>query len=140
MNYKDTKGFTLIEMMVVIAVIGILSAAILVGLAPGRQRAKDARVINAVKQAQAVVESLVDLSTGKYPDAATVNGNDSYTRANSDAVGQNGSLVYKQVGNGAGYIISSIMPDGRKTYCVDSTGRSLVTSQSVGNADVCPGP
>jgi len=49
---KKQKGFTLIEMLIVIAIIGILSALILVGLSQFRMRGRDARRIADVKQVQ----------------------------------------------------------------------------------------
>src|SRR3989338_8812962 len=47
-----------IEMMVVIAVIGILSAAVLAGLGPSRQKARDARIITELTGARGLAESL----------------------------------------------------------------------------------
>ena len=64
---KKSEGFTLIEMMVVIAVVGILSAAVLAGLAPSRNKAKDARIQSGVLQAKVIVEGLYDPFSGGYP-------------------------------------------------------------------------
>ncbi|MDO8752021.1 MAG: type II secretion system protein, partial [Candidatus Wolfebacteria bacterium] len=69
---KKNEGFTLIEMMVVIAVVGILSAAVLAGLAPSRNKAKDARIVSGVQQARAVVEGLYDPFSGGYPPGPTI--------------------------------------------------------------------
>ena len=53
-NSKSSSraGFTLIEMLVVIAIIGLLSSAVLVGLNDARLRARDARRISDIRQIQ----------------------------------------------------------------------------------------
>ena len=73
------QGFTLIEMLVVIAVIGILSAATLTALGPARNKAKDTRIMNALEQLRLIAETVYD---GDYdalvvtqPDVIKIIGN-----------------------------------------------------------------
>lgn len=61
--FTNKKGFTLIEILIVIAIIGILSAAVLAGIGPARNKAKDARIISAVRQAQVLAESKYNASS-----------------------------------------------------------------------------
>lgn len=63
MNNKQ-QGFTLIEMLVVIGIIGLLSAVVVVGLAPARQEARDARRIADVNQLANWMEINYNPSTG----------------------------------------------------------------------------
>jgi len=64
---KKNKGFTLIEMMIVIAIIAILSGLVLTGLSSARAKARDSRRVSALKTVQALVESSYDSSAGQYP-------------------------------------------------------------------------
>ncbi|MDP2703679.1 MAG: type II secretion system protein [bacterium] len=115
---KKNEGFTLIEMMVVIAVVGILSAAVLAGLAPSRNKAKDARIVSGVQQARAIAESLYDPFSGGYLAAEpTVAG---YTSVEADVMKLNTSgLTYSA--NGGSFAISASLASGG-SYCVDSAG------------------
>ncbi len=67
---EKNKGFTLIEMLVVVAMIGILSALLLISLGPSRNKAKDTRIISDVNQIRALAETYYDQATGYYNDAA----------------------------------------------------------------------
>jgi type IV pilus assembly protein PilA len=67
---KQSKGFTLLEILLVIATIGILAAIVLVAINPNRQinQARQA-VINSEKNTieKALQQDLID--TGNYPAA-----------------------------------------------------------------------
>lgn len=65
MNHK--RGFTLLELLVVIAVIGLLSAVILIVVGNARKKAKDAAVIKSVKQFEILLQQEY-ADTGSYTD------------------------------------------------------------------------
>ena len=62
------KAFTLIEILVVIAVIGILASIVLVALNQTRKLAADARIKNDLRQARDLIVSY-QLETGTYMDS-----------------------------------------------------------------------
>jgi len=67
---RRQAGFTLIEMLVVVAIIGLLSSVVVVGLGSARQNARDARRISDIRQIQNVLEVYYADSTkgnGAYP-------------------------------------------------------------------------
>lgn len=69
MNPKARKGFTLIEILVVVTIIGILASITLLGLGPARRSAADARRIANIKNVQSVLEVYFNRE-GFYPKIA----------------------------------------------------------------------
>lgn len=66
--FMKTKksGFTLIEVLIVVAIIGILASVVLVGLGASRGRARDSRRIADLHQTQNALE-LYYTKNGAYP-------------------------------------------------------------------------
>ena len=72
--YKKTSGFTLVELLIVIAVIGVLAAVILVVINPLEQiaRGRDAGRINSITQIGNAMQAYAVGQEGAFPaDAAT---------------------------------------------------------------------
>ncbi len=63
------KAFTLVELLVVVAIIAILATSIMVGLGRSRVRARDIRRINDIKSVQAALE-VYYAKNNQYPAAA----------------------------------------------------------------------
>jgi prepilin-type N-terminal cleavage/methylation domain-containing protein len=63
---KSGAGFTLIEMLVVVAIIGLLSSVILVGLGDVRQEARDTRRVADIRQIQNQLEIYYSMNQN-YP-------------------------------------------------------------------------
>ena len=61
------KGFTLAELLIVIAVIGILSAMIVVNISDSRRKARDAKRIADLKSIQTAVELYANQHAGQFP-------------------------------------------------------------------------
>jgi prepilin-type N-terminal cleavage/methylation domain-containing protein len=64
------KGFTLVEILVVVAIVGLLSSVFVIGLGGVRARGRDARRVADVKQVQNAIE-LYYAKCGHYPGGAT---------------------------------------------------------------------
>lgn len=67
------KAFTLIELLVVIGIIAILASMVLVGFRGARDRARDARIVNAMGQIRVLVETIASYNNMQYPTAANLN-------------------------------------------------------------------
>ena len=63
---NTSKAFTLIEMLIVVAIIGILASAIMVGLGPAQQKGRDARRMSDLNGAQNALE-LYFTQNSQYP-------------------------------------------------------------------------
>ncbi len=68
-NTGSRSGFTLIEMLIVVAIIGILAGAVLVGLGPVQRQGRDSRRIADLRQVQNALELYYN-KCGYYPGTA----------------------------------------------------------------------
>jgi prepilin-type N-terminal cleavage/methylation domain-containing protein len=65
-NNKSHKGFTLIEILVVIAIIGLLTSIIIVNIRQATTKARDAKRISEIRQIRLAIELYYD-AMGYYP-------------------------------------------------------------------------
>lgn len=68
---KIYKGFTLIEMLVVISLIGILAALALVSFQSSQKQARDTQRKSDLRQYQNALEAYGNMANGLYPYRAT---------------------------------------------------------------------
>src|SRR5580698_9414163 len=69
----ERKGFTLIEILIVVAIIAILASIVLVGLGPTQQSGRDARRLSDLHEAQNALE-LYYGKCGYYPGPSAASG------------------------------------------------------------------
>lgn len=71
---KGKKGFTLVEILVVVAIIGLLSSVFVIGLSGVRSRGRDTKRLADIKQVQNAME-LYYAKCGYYPGGVDGTGN-----------------------------------------------------------------
>jgi len=68
---KDRSAFTLVEIMIVVAIIGLLAALAIPGFVKARKQSQGRRIMNDVRQMDAAIDQWA-LETGQT-DGATIN-------------------------------------------------------------------
>ncbi len=127
---KNTKGFTLIEIMLVVIILGVLVAMVVPNLAGRGQQAREAAARVDIEANLATALDLYELDNGRYPTTeqglkalvteptttpTPVNWNGPYLkkrRIPKDPWGNEYVYVYPGVHNLRGYDLSSLGPDG----------------------------
>lgn len=106
---KNLKGFTLVEMLIVISIIAILSGSILAGMGSSRSKARNARVVSDVNTLQLIVENAYD--DGAYPqDPAAIAGTDGVKAAN---ILNNTNITYCTSDDDKSYRIAGVLEAGK---------------------------
>jgi len=96
------KGFTLVELMIVIAIIALLSGIILTSLTGSKAKSRDARRISDVNQIQLAVEQYFD-RCGQYPATLTTGAGNGCPTSPSITLGSFISVIPVPPSNTASY-------------------------------------
>lgn len=116
----NRKGFTLIEMLIVVAIIAILAGSVLVGLGPVQKQGRDSRRISDLRQVQNALELYYN-KTASYPTVSTWADLKTTLTTGSDSVTTNlptdprdgvGSYGYRYYSNGSTYVLATTLEDG----------------------------
>jgi prepilin-type N-terminal cleavage/methylation domain-containing protein len=158
-RYSPQRGFTILELLTVVAIIGLIAAATLSSLTSARGKARDAAIISDMKQ-------LANLMALDYADARTyagLNGTNNYgwnytaAHCNADFSGAyaenarqlcahiiqtNGGVGFFSGVNAAApynfttqnyFSFMAYLPGSNTWYCIGSRGVSATTPQPVDN-------
>lgn len=135
------NGFSLIELMIVITIIGILTAVIVVSVYSTKNKAKDTKVKTALSQVR-VQQELYYKTNGKYADYE----NDIFASTPKLGTAQMKSLILEARENGSlevyiyvdgprkNYAVTGSLPSTKnpvKYYCGDALGANGVTQVSL---------
>ncbi len=135
------KAFTLIELLIVIAIIGILSSITLISLKDIKIKARDTRIMVALNQSKPFAE-MIHNDNDTYntlctsPDINTTNGpyKDKLIIINDEITNNGGEA--KCYADGDNYCVYSKLNilgiDPMQYFCVDNTGNAITTTTDPG--------
>jgi prepilin-type N-terminal cleavage/methylation domain-containing protein len=152
LNIKSYSGFTMVELLMVMGIIGVLAGFVLVSYPAAQKRARDANRKSDIKQYQTAMEVFANKHDGFYPDFITATDPASnaicvtklgFTASqcpsdikDAESVCDGGAVCgYKYISNGTGagaddnateYVIWGALeqPDSNTFWGVCSTGQS----------------
>lgn len=131
-----TSGFTIVELLIVIVIIGILAAITIVAYNGIQNRANDTVIKNDLKQSYTKIQAFYALNSSLPASQAEINDNLVTTRKSYGGGGN--FLLYCRADNGVAAIV------GRSTsgngFAYSSNGGAITFSSwpGDGNANLCP--
>ncbi|MFA7702484.1 MAG: FISUMP domain-containing protein, partial [Patescibacteria group bacterium] len=125
---KTKKGFTLVELIIVLAIIGIVLATAFISFSNARQKARDAKRVSDITQVQNTLE-LYFRDEGRYPASLTFG---------SELVGSSSNRVYMvKLPENPTPRNDNTCPDNEYSYLATNNGESyelnFCVSETTGN-------
>lgn len=142
---KNIKGFTLMELLIVIGIIGILAAVIIGSLGSGRNKSDDAAIKSSLVNARTQAQLFYDKNTLSYGTASSVCTPTAGTLFADPTIAAQIVQVDKQNGATAksiscssttsAFAIASVLKtSATKAYCVDGDNAGKIVSITSGDA------
>lgn len=135
-NCKLTYGFTLLELLIVITIIGVMASIVMIYNPSGQKKARDAQRKSDLKQYQIALETFATNNSNLYPSYITASG------TNLSSVCTNKSLAtscpddstnpYKYLSDGTGtpnnnatkFVVYAKLENNNTYWYLCSTGKS----------------
>ena len=120
---RNEKGFTLIELMIVIAIIGILAAIAIPQFSAYRQRSYNSG-------AQADLRNAATAQEAYFVDYSSYSGTVSDLEGSSYGLytTENVTIAIPSTSSADGYTMSSYHSSGSRTYCISGPGGSVTAA------------
>lgn len=118
-SMTNKKGFTLIEILIVVAIIGILASVVVVGLGPAQKSGRDSRRVSDLRSVQNALE-LYYGKNGQYPNSGINSWTDFSSVLTGAGIGTNQipkdptssrDYVYRVDSAGTTYVLGALLED-----------------------------
>lgn len=147
--YQARKGFTLVELLLVITIIGMIAAVVLIYLSGARGKSIDTKVRAQLNSTRSVAEVFYSTNNSYNGSAGNISGScgtaqsmftdtiSGMNRFTSQANYPNGALL-TCYSTAEAYAVSALLPGvgGTNSWCVDSQGNAKVRSAPI-NSPAC---
>ncbi len=137
---KVNRAFSLIELLLVVAIIGILSSITLVSLNQSKIKARDARIILGIRQLVPFAEFIYN-KKNSYADLCDDGEiridylyQDELTSINME-ISNNGGYVFCYADTNKYCIYSRLNISGVGFFCIDNTGKAIITDIDPGTKE-----
>lgn len=145
-NIKHEGGFTLVELLIVIAIIGVIASVVLVSFTETKARSRDARRVEDIGQIKSAL-SLYAATNNKFPDCPSGEvviggGSDSCIRDSLINSGNIPAMPMDPMGRGNGVAGDCGVSVGVYVYCyasVDGLDYTLKYHLEKAVSDLAPG-
>lgn len=154
MTTQQRKGFTLIEILIVVAIIAILASVILVGLGPTQSLGRDARRVSDLQEVQNGLELYYNKS-GAYPVPTTLTWGPATTATTFEGLLINagigvtdvpddptsgGNYIYAWSTGGSSYVLAALLENQNGGPWNGYTAPTIpaLAGETGGTAPTCP--
>lgn len=146
MKLKSNKGFTLLELLVVIALIGIFAAIVVAALNSARNKGKDSSIRGTMAGMRAQAQlyyaansyyASPNTTTCGFYLFATSKSSQGVLEAVTEIEKQNGSYNMSCAADTKNWGVSTTLNDGT-SWCVDSQGKTKVGTVDISNPGTNP--
>jgi prepilin-type N-terminal cleavage/methylation domain-containing protein len=128
----NARGFTLIEILVVIAIIGLLSSIILASLNSARIKGNDSARIQNIKSLETAMEFYYDSHAGTYPPVGNPNASSLLSDARFTTVGAPNTLIPTYIG-----VMPQRLIDDQDFYVYDTNAYGLLVKLEANGGSWC---
>ena len=132
---KIKNGFSLIELLVVISIIGVLTAVLMMNLVGARERARDSQKIQDLNNLKSALRMYYN-DNQSYPALKSVITQGTGFTGYATGLGDT-SFVYTQLNGGDGFLITIGLESGAGRDDTDSQSKCGIASPVEGTYAVC---